>query len=1022
MGRSLSVSRWLGALALVVLTGTSGIALGDGGAAPAPSVAPAATPEEAADAFVTARRGSDGRCPALPAADAPDPWLVCDALLARGALEEAKAFAAAVLGADAEALRTFVALQPTPDADAAARRALAAAERAVRSGAEAVTGEPEGSCGTGNAVLLAQTLRLRGQSLHGLGRDAEAVAALEQAGAHAERVGWRTFAADAYGEAGAVATASGAMDVAGRNLERVVALALARKDARGEASGLTRLGWIRQRQGDLPGALEALRRALAIRARAGDPKALAATLRTIGLVHEEMGALAEAREEQARALALSDAAGDASGSASALGNLGGIAWRTGEYAVSLGHQERALALLETLGDIGRTGTTLANLGIVYQRLGAQDRALSCYERSLARLDAVGDRVRAATVLCNLGALYASMDETDRALGYLERARTTSEAAGDRAGVAAALANEGYLHARLGNTEEALSAHERSLALREALGDRDAAAEARMALGMVHAARGDPERALSLLRRAVVESEEIGAQDTLVVSLWATAAARLQAGEPAEAVAAARRAIEEMPAMVGGLSDEHGALVRQRLAPVFETGLRAALALGDPEATAYFLESGRAGALLEALGGRERLHDVVIPANLRAEEAEARGTEARALSRYRKALDGNDLATARGLRAEHETARQGVRQVIERIQREAKAAAHLVYPKATSLAEVRGLLGGDEAFVTYAMLADRTVAFVVTKDEARAVPLGGSEEIEKACRDLVSATSPGPDPAEEVAALSNLVVAPLALGKGVRRVVVSPDGTLAFVPFCLLLPGREVVCVPSGTTWRLLAAEGKGTGIGVLAVGDPDYETDGAGANQLARMSAGVGFPPLPHTREEAKAVGDVVLLGPEATEVGFRFAVGRRPRWRAVHLACHGLVDSVAPLLSSLALTPTDDDDGFLTAMDVLRMRIPADVVVLSACRTGRGTAVRGEGVVGFVRAFMFAGAPRVLVSLWNGDDEATRTLMVRLHALLKEGRPPANALVEAQAAVRAVERWKHPYYWAGWVLWGVPD
>lgn len=188
------------------------------------------------------------------------------------------------------------------------------------------------------------------------------------------------------------------------------------------------------------------------------------------------------------------------------------------------------------------------------------------------------------------------------------------------------------------------------------------------------------------------------------------------------------------------------------------------------------------------------------------------------------------------------------------------------------------------------------------------------------------------------------------------------------------------------------------------------------------MSAGVGFPPLPHTREEAKAVGDVVLLGPEATEVGFRFAVGRRPRWRAVHLACHGLVDSVAPLLSSLALTPTDDDDGFLTAMDVLRMRIPADVVVLSACRTGRGTAVRGEGVVGFVRAFMFAGSPRVVVSLWNGDDEATRTLMVRFHALLKEGRPPASALAEAQATVRAVERWKHPYYWAGWVLWGVPD
>ena len=102
-------------------------------------------------------------------------------------------------------------------------------------------------------------------------------------------------------------------------------------------------------------------------------------------------------------------------------------------------------------------------------------------------------------------------------------------------------------------------------------------------------------------------------------------------------------------------------------------------------------------------------------------------------------------------------------------------------------------------------------------------------------------------------------------------------------------------------------------------------------------------------------------------------------------------------------------------------MRISADVVVLSACRTGRGTAVRGEGVVGFVRAFMFAGTPRVVVSLWNGDDGATEALMEKFHGLRKAGRSAASALAEAQASVRAIERWRHPYYWAGWVLWGLP-
>lgn len=1014
MGSSHPFRRILGTLALVTST--------LGGRATAEGVRlPPATPEEAADAFVASRRSNAARPPATASDDGPDPWLVCDVLRARGASADAIAFAAASDDPDAPALRTFAARPPAPLADTTARLALSVAERAAASGAEMAPVVLSDRASTDNDVLAAMTLRTEGHALHDLGRDAEAATVLQAAAERAERVGWRAFAIEAYGEAGASAIAVSSMELAQRCFEHVVALAVARKDSRSEAGGLTRLGRIRQHLGDLPGALDVLTRALVIRERDRDPKSWAATLRTIGLLHEATGAFAEAREEQAHALRLSESVADASGSATALGNLGGLAWRTGEYAASLGYQERALALLETLGDIRRMGTTLANLGIVYQRLGAQDRALSCYERSLSRLDAVGDHVRAATVLGNLGGLYASLGETDRALGYLERARATSEAAGDRAGVAAALENEGFLQTRLGNCEEALHAHEKSLAVREELGDREGAAEARMALGLVYAARGDPERALTLLREAVVEAENIGAQDTLVVSLWATAAARLQAGEAAEAVAAARRAIEEMPTMVGGLSDEHGALVRQRLAPVFETGLRAALALSDPEAIEYFLESGRAGALLEALGGRDRLHDVLIPVALRTEEANARSAEARALARYRKSLDGNDLGAARTLRAEHEAARQGVRHAIEHIQREAKSAAHLVYPKAASLADLRSALQPDEALVTYATLADRTVALVVTTDGARAVPLGPTEAIEKACSAASITSSPGPDPAEEVTALRNLLVQPLALSENIHRVLVSPDGPLAFVPFCLLLPSREVAFIPSGTTWRLLAAEGRQTGVGVLALGDPDYETDGPGANQLARMSAGVGFPPLPHTRAEAKAVGDVVLLGLDASEEGLRYAVGRRPRWRAVHLACHGLVDPVAPLLSSLALTPTGNDDGFLTADDVFRMRISADVVVLSACRTGRGTAVRGEGVIGFVRAFMFAGTPRVVVSLWNGDDGATEALMEKFHGLLKAGRSAASALAEAQASVRAIERWRHPYYWAGWVLWGLP-
>jgi CHAT domain-containing protein len=145
-----------------------------------------------------------------------------------------------------------------------------------------------------------------------------------------------------------------------------------------------------------------------------------------------------------------------------------------------------------------------------------------------------------------------------------------------------------------------------------------------------------------------------------------------------------------------------------------------------------------------------------------------------------------------------------------------------------------------------------------------------------------------------------------------------------------------------------------------------------------------------------------------------------------VHLACHGLVDVRVPANSALALTPGPDADGLLTIPEIFRLRIPADLVVLSACETAKGKVYKAEGVIGLTRAFMMAGTPRVLCSLWNVDDAATQALMVRFYELWNpaegEGLPAAAALARAQDHVRSQEQWRHPYYWAAWVLWGLGD
>jgi CHAT domain-containing protein len=366
------------------------------------------------------------------------------------------------------------------------------------------------------------------------------------------------------------------------------------------------------------------------------------------------------------------------------------------------------------------------------------------------------------------------------------------------------------------------------------------------------------------------------------------------------------------------------------------------------------------------------------------------------------------------------ARAEVEAAVQRIQREARAAAEILYPVAAPLARIREELPGETALVLYGFEPRQAVALVATRADARIVRLATPAEIEAAC-EAIALDDPGSDPEKSLASLRRLVVEPLALGEDVQRVLVSPVGALSYVSFAALMPNRSIAHVPSGTARGVLLASRATEGEGVLALGDPDYVT-ARGSGTRGRKLA-----PLPATREEAKAIGDVVLLGEEATETRLTEALASRPRWSAVHLACHGLVDAKEPLRTSLAVTPDEKTDGHLTVLEVCGMRVPADLVALSACDTARGKVFKAEGVVGLTRAFMLAGAPRVIVSLWKVDDEATGALMRRFYSLWRppDGSPglaAAEALRQAQAFVRSKEAWRHPYFWAAWQLWGLAE
>jgi CHAT domain-containing protein len=226
---------------------------------------------------------------------------------------------------------------------------------------------------------------------------------------------------------------------------------------------------------------------------------------------------------------------------------------------------------------------------------------------------------------------------------------------------------------------------------------------------------------------------------------------------------------------------------------------------------------------------------------------------------------------------------------------------------------------------------------------------------------------------------------------------------------------------------------------LLAVGDPVFEPkvigrkqSKAGSRNPARQAfsaRGFSLPRLPRTRDEVEEIAGLfpaarrrVFLRSESTEA----AVKREPlgRYRRLHFATHSLIDEKSPSRSAVVLSLDGDakEDGYLEVSEIARLNLDSDLVVVSACQTGRGKLVSGEGVVGLSRAFLQAGARSVIVSLWKVSDNSTGRLMKSLYQHLTGGLSNAAALRRAKLQmIGSGKQARHPYYWSSFVMVGKP-
>jgi CHAT domain-containing protein len=313
------------------------------------------------------------------------------------------------------------------------------------------------------------------------------------------------------------------------------------------------------------------------------------------------------------------------------------------------------------------------------------------------------------------------------------------------------------------------------------------------------------------------------------------------------------------------------------------------------------------------------------------------------------------------------------------------------------------------------------------------------------------------------ALSQMLLGPAAQDLRNKRLLIVPDGILRMVPFAALpLPGAgpapmiakvELTVVPSAAALIALREEKKTRPrpSKLLAVfADPVFHREDArvpsdGTSQenaaslavdLERSAVTMGlirhdrrFPRLLATRAEAHNALSLVPAKAALKALDFGasrdLALGPQlEQFRVVHFATHALINEEHPELSGLVLSLVDKTgtpkEGFLRILDIHRMRLNADLVVLSACQTALAREIRGEGMVGLTRGFMYAGASRVMASLWRIDDRATAELMRRFYReLFTRAQSPSGALRTAQLGMLSQKRWNHPYYWAGFIMQG---
>jgi len=768
---------------------------------------------------------------------------------------------------------------------------------------------------------------------------------------------------------------------------------------------------------------------------------------------------AEASYEQA--LHLARGRSDRLGEVTALNNLGVLYDAEGEPQRALDAYTEVLSAWRSLGNRAGEAATLHNLGSCYSLLGRLPEARDILEQALRLRQGLGDRRGQAETLTALGWIDFLSGDPHRALSRSNEALRLQREVGDRHGEAATLDRRGTILAHLGRAKEAQTSYDNALSLFRDIGEPINEAHVLGSLGWLQDSLGNFRQALGLHQQALTAFRMTKVPHSEAFALLGIARARRYLGDLEGSLAAIREALGLVESLRG---ETRSPTLRTSFLAVrydfFEMAIELLMQLDAREPGRGFAaqalevsEHARARSLLDGIEAA-RSCTPSSPALLERERTvRAELAEAERVRRDLVAVG----APAQQLAAVDRRLRA---LLLENDESQARPAGVTPDPEPLRLEEIRRrVLGRDTALLEIAMGEKQSYIWLADQETLVARVLPGRATLEELARRAGALLPRSRERSVQrqavlaADALSQVLLGPIAKDLGTKRLLVVADGALQAIPFAALpTPGgsgrpllmdREVVQLPSASVLALMreteaSRQPAPHQIAVVAdpvfgPGDPRVGTSqaatAAAPSTLERSDVRGSFLRLPATGREAGEILNLVAPAERFAAVGFsadREVVlgGQLAAYRIVHFATHSFLDFHHPELSGLALSALDRNgrprDGLLRTYEIYDLHLPADLVVLSACRTALGPDVRGEGMMGLTRAFLHAGAARVLVSLWNVDDEATAELMGRFYLrLLRDGLPPGRALREAQLSMLHDTRWSAPVYWAGFTLQG---